>query len=217
MNRRVLWNGAVVELPADQVGCLRQILQALEDPIGSRGHVVTAVRLDGVDEPAFGSPVVGERRLAESAVVEVDTDTPAALVLTCAGEALAALPAVQAGILDVSAAFRTGHVSDGNRLLAEVAESLGNLIALAAAISTAVGTTLDQVRVDDTNGAQLTARLDSLVRDLSMAQSAGEWAGVADTLQWGVAPLVIVFEGLIAELCERARQSAGRPGEQLSA
>lgn len=213
MGRRVLWNGVATDVASGQSETVGQVLRALDEAIGARGHVVTAVRLDGVDEPAFGSPVLLDRRLPDSAVVEVDSDTAAALIGRCVDEALAALPNVRAGIVDVSAAFRLSNVSDGNRLLAEVAESLGSLVGLAGAISTAVGVPLDVVTTDGLSGTELVAALLGIAGELTSAQLAGDWAHVADTLQFKVAPLVDTFAHLLEDLAGRARM--GQPAADV--
>lgn len=214
MSRRVLWNGVATDVASDQSETIGQVLGALDAAIDARGHVVTAVRLDGVDEPAFGSPVLRDRRLPESAVVEVDTDTASALIVRCVDEALMAMPNVRAGIVDVGAAFRLANVSDGNRLLAEVAESLGSLVSLAVAISSAVGASFDTMRTDGLTGAEAVAALHTHAGEISAAQSAGDWARVADTLQLKVAPLVDVFAHLLEDLAGRTR--VGPPAAEVS-
>lgn len=207
MNRTVEWNGSPLSLPHESSATLGAILQALEPALGERGHVVTAVRLDGVDEPAFGSSLVSDRLLSEGARVEIESGSPASLVIQCLDEALGALPSVQAGIADVSAAFRIGAISDGNRLLAEVAESLGNLVSLAATVSTAVGTTLDAVEVEGTNGVALVVRLHEYADALGLAQKAGDWVKVADVLEFDVAPTVGIMAGLLEALRHAAVQA----------
>ncbi len=211
MSRRVLLNGVPTDLAFGQSATIGEVLQALEGAVAASGHVVTAIRLDGVDEPAFGSPALRDRRLPPSTVVEVDTDTAAALIGRCVDEALMAMPNVRAGIVDVSAAFRLSNVSDANRLLAEVAESLGSLVGLAAAISSATGVALDKVATDGHSGAQLVAALHTHAGELTTAQSLGDWAQVADTLQFKVAPLVDAFAHLLEDLADRARMDRPVP------
>jgi len=55
-------------------------LQALDASASRTGQIVTAVRFDGVEEPAFRAAQAQARRLAAFESVEVETAPPRALV-----------------------------------------------------------------------------------------------------------------------------------------
>lgn len=211
MTRRVLWNGVDIGGAVSDAETLGGLLALIDERVSAQGHIVTAVRLDGVDEPAFGHQAVLERHLQPSAVVEVETDTPTSLVLRCVDEALDALPSVRAGVLSVGEAFAASNTSDGNRLLAEVAESLGNLIALAATVGAGMGTPLENVSAGSATGAQVVADLHRHVEELTSAQGCGDWRSVSNTLREDVAPLIDACAELLRAL--RARAVSGVNGE----
>ena len=165
-----------------------ELLAEVDRTLEPRGHIVTDVRFDGLDEPAFREPAALDSALDDLETIEVCSGTPASLVARCLDEAVASLPSLCAAAIDIGDGFRRHDLEGANRSLVELADGLGTLIAIASATNLAA-------RVDGAEPvgrsqpvaplvAELSAQLDAIID----AQQGRDWVTVADVLQYELEP-----------------------------
>ena len=57
-----------------------ELLQTIDETSQARGHIVTAVRFNGVEESTFRRPDLCQRLVSDSDAIDVTTATPQALL-----------------------------------------------------------------------------------------------------------------------------------------
>lgn len=174
---RILLNGASLEAAVHTWG---ELLEALDAHVTAYGHIVTDVRFDGLDEPAFREPRVLDHPLEDVAVVEVASGTPEGLMRRCLEEAAVSIDPLCQAALAIGEGFRGRDVESANAGLAELADGMSTLIAIAGAANLATG-------APQTVGP-LAGELTGLLEGLVSAQAAHDWIAVADILQYDVEP-----------------------------
>lgn len=178
----------------------RDLLNRLDAEPGRDGVMVTAVRFDGVDEPAFRDPGVLGRRLDELAVVEVDYGTPEALVRASLDEAAASLAALAAAAGPLADRFRGVNIAGANADLVEFAQGLGMLVATVQAIGLALGADLRELRSGGVAATDMVADMTRHIETLIGGERAGDWLTVADGIEYDLAPALERWQGLL-EAC----------------
>src|SRR5262245_54883372 len=126
---RVTVNGAR-EIVGDSVHSMGQLIEELERRCETKGEVMTALRCDGVDRPAFRGKALSSQPISGFGLVEVETMKPRELLVSVVDEATTALVALELGTRRLGQAFRGFDVATANRELAEFAESLVSLVSL---------------------------------------------------------------------------------------
>jgi hypothetical protein len=177
----VLLNGDVtgVEYPANTWG---ELLELLDEQRGASGDVVTGVRLDGVDVPAFRASQALSHALNASVKVFIETATTADLISQTLDEAEAATPALVEAAAALGTSYRGPDVSAANRALSEFAESLGTLIVITATVAQGAGVDLSVVGDGQLSAMQMINNLIARIDVLLAAQRAGNWTQVADVV-----------------------------------
>jgi hypothetical protein len=184
---RILLDGSELAV-APGVSTWGALLHEIDEQLAGSGRIVTDVRFDGLDEPAFREPGTLDRLLAEVVVLEVISGTPAGLMDRCLEEALAAIPPLCAAALAVGEGYREHHLAPANMGLVELADGLSSLVGIVGAAGLAFQVDLRHLRCGDQVAATLVAELGSYLESLVMAQEAGDWITVADVLQFDVEP-----------------------------
>jgi hypothetical protein len=178
---RVLLDGAAFDVA--RAATWGQALVRLDDAVGRRGLIVTDVRFDGVDEPAFRGAHTLDRRLADLACVEVESGTPASLMERCMSEALTAIDVLSHAAVQVADQFRGPAIVPARQQLAELAEGLGTLMAITGAAGLALKVDAQRAVHGDRSIAsvitEMTGHLDALIE----AQEARDWGRIADVLE----------------------------------
>jgi hypothetical protein len=179
------------------------VLAMLDARLGASRRVVTAVRFDGVDQPSFRAPEV--RAAAVGALARIDVDTEEALVLlrTAVDAAADSLPELVTGVRLTAAAIRAGApsaVTDVGALIV----ALQSLMTLTAAAATAADASLGADRASDAALADGCGRIEAVLRAVVAQQGAGEWSGVADTLDGHLAPAVAGWSDVLTPIRLRA-------------
>ncbi len=177
--------------PASLDGCpetLADLLACVDEHCARRGRIVTAVRLDGVEEPAFREPSVLSRHANSLTVVEIVSGTRGELVRQCLGEAGDALEALAAAAIDVAARLRAGDVRSGNVDLAAIADGITTVLTITGAASLGLG--IDIATLESPRGtlAEVARRTSTALTDIISAQAASEWSTVADRLEHELGP-----------------------------
>ena len=177
----VLLNGDVtgVEYSANTWG---ELLEVLDEQRGASGDVVTGVRLDGSDVPAFRTPHALSHALNASAEVCIETTRPADLISQTLNEAEAATPALVEAAVALGGMYRGQDVSAANRALPELGESLGTLIVITSTAAQGAGVDLSVVGDGRQSAMQMINSLIAHADVFLAAQRAGNWTQVADVI-----------------------------------
>lgn len=198
----VLLNGS--SFPgAEHTASWGPLLEAIDRHVAATGEIVSAVRFDGIDEPGFREAAVLVRPLASDAIVEVETQTPEALLDQVIDEGVASLAQLQSATLTLAAGFRSVDVRPAADGLVQLSEGLISLLALVIAAASASGTALDTLQVAGAPVAPVMRTLDGAVTSLLDAHAAHDWIAVADILEYDVAPALPPFEGVLEALRPR--------------
>lgn len=183
-----------------------ELLDRLESRVVPSGHVVTAVRFDGVDEPTFRNAAVMCRGLSDVAVLEVDSGSVAEVIGTAVSEAARALDALRPAITQVAHRFIGQDLATANRELVALAQSLRMFISLVATAAMGLGIdlqTIDAGPVDDMSG-RLAEHIDTLIA----AQESEDWVTLADTLQYDIEPALEEWRPILTVLQRAAGDGA---------
>jgi hypothetical protein len=167
---------------------LGDLLTAVDERCAAQGRIVTALRLDGDDEPAFREPHVVSRALTTCGIVEITSGTAAALAQECLTEAGTALAQLSLAAVDVARRLRAGEIRGANRDLTTITQGIATAIAITGAASLGLG--IDLATRATTHGT-LSAIADRAAKHLETviaAQMSADWTGVADALDPGLAP-----------------------------
>ena len=106
------------------------LLSAIEPVLGDSGRIVTALRIDGVEEPAFREASVLARELSGEARVDVDTTPVAVMARLALDDALRFLPDLAKGSRAVAADLRGPRLDEGRQAIGGLADNLALLVAL---------------------------------------------------------------------------------------
>ena len=183
------------------------LLEWVEQDAAARAEVVTEVRFDDVEQPAFRHAALGQCPLSELDSIEVETASKRALIDDALAHGVMSAHALAAAAKETTGMFRNGNVAAANQRLAEFGDGIRSLLVLVSAVSAACGATLDQL---DVSGRTMSAEVNALVQQLETlveAQQAQDWLTVADILEYEFEPALgtwrSMFEGL------RVRTAAG--------
>ena len=186
---------------------LGELLARADRFSADRGLLVTAVRLDGVDEPSFRRPELAAQKLDAIALVEIDAATPASLVAESLHEALSGLAGLRTHALDVARRFRGSRLAFGNTGLAELTKGLGTLVTLVETVSGAMGIAINQVTLDGRPALRLIEDLGRPLVELTEAQTQQDWVTVADILEFDLEPAISRVAPLVTALAIVAGQA----------
>ena len=167
-----------------------ELLTSLDRDLEPRGFLVTAVRVDGIDQPGFRD----EDRLGDAfgrdAVIEVDASTPEDLLEDGLREAARSVAQLHEAAKALANGYRQVDVTEANTHLVTFADTLANLMALVAAASTAMKVQMDDIRVDDIPASAVIRHLNNTIEALLEAHAARDWVTLADVLEHDLAPLM---------------------------
>lgn len=201
----VMVNGDVTGAvyPANSWG---ELLEALDTQRALCDEVVTAVRLNGVDEPAFRSAPVLAQPLADDAEVFVETTRPEALIRETLDEAETVSATILEAAQCLGGSFRGKDVAGANRALPEFADSLGSLIVVTSAVAQGAEVSMHDIGDGRVSAVEMINHLIAHTERLVAAQKARDWATVADVIEYDIAgsvrrwPLVLKAIRLNARL-----------------
>ena len=165
-------------------GTWGDLLAIVDDHVSAQRLLVTGIRLDGVDEPAFRHPAAAERPLAAIRRVDVDTTSPAALFKLCCGDAESGVTEMATRALHLASQFRLQDVHAGHRGLAGLAEDLHGFLALLHAMLTSPGFEEDWLTIEGASADVQIAQFGGWLESLVAAQVEGDWLTVSDILEY---------------------------------
>jgi hypothetical protein len=186
---------------------LGDLLDWADRASAGRGQLVTAIRLDGVDEPSFREESLAARRLDDVATIEVDAVAPAALVAESVDEAREGLTGLRHHTLEVARRFRGTRVANANQGLAELTQGLGTLVSLVEALGGALGIPLETLSADDRSVVALIDDMAQPLVAIAEAQGQEDWVTVADILEFDLEPALSRCEPLFDTLSSLTQPS----------
>jgi hypothetical protein len=151
---------------------------------------VTALRLDGVDEPAFREPQIVGQSASDYSEVHIESGTRADLALRCLHEAGDALQSLAEAADSVADLFRLGEIAEANRELAAITDGIGTALAITGAASLGLGMDLGAMTTSEGTLGDLTAATSQELQGLISAQLESDWEGTADVLNGGLSPVL---------------------------
>jgi hypothetical protein len=160
-----------------------ELLQTIDERSHARGHVVTAIRFNGVEESTFRRPDLCNRVVSDADAIDVTTATPGALLSDALDKASMAASTLAATAGTVARALRVGNRRQAAEQIAALGHSLSAVLALVAPVAAIGG--VDPESPDQSNRA-LNLHIDALVQhyeSLVQAQQARDWRAAANVLE----------------------------------
>lgn len=177
-----------------------ELLGRLDRDLTGSGRIVTEVRLDRVEEPAFRDPVLAGRELSAISHIGIRTGTPDALMRSCLEEAIVGIDALSDATIRIGDGFRRGDLECANRDLAELARGIATLVTIVGAAGLAMRTRSMDVGEAATEIPDAVNELDRFLQDLIVAQRDQDWITVADVLQYDFEPALRRWRGVLTVL-----------------
>jgi hypothetical protein len=182
-------------------------LDLLDRDAPRSGQIVTAVRFDGVDEPAFRAGSIRGRRLSEYESIEARTGTERTLLADTLHEAGEMVSALAAAARAVGGTFRHADLSDAHASLPQLIDGIRGLVALGDQCAAALrvpraAMVCSGVPFDDWMG-EFGRRLAVLID----AQEREDWLTVADSLEYEIAPALDEWRDAFDRLASTALAS----------
>jgi hypothetical protein len=171
-------------------GTWGDLLAILDDRVTTTRLLVTEVRLDGVEEPAFRHPSTVVRSLATVGRVDVEVSSLETLLRQSCVDAAGGAAEMADQVLQLGASFRLQDLQAGHAGLARLAEDLRTLVMLLQTIAESPGFDRASLAID---GVSLQAQLDDLdgwLGSLVSAQATGDWLTVSDVLEYDLEPML---------------------------
>jgi hypothetical protein len=196
---RILLDGSDFKLSAAPL-TWGHVLNAVDGRLAGDGRIVTDVRFDGVDEPAFREPDTLERPLESLATVEVVSGTPGGLMDRCLEEATAAIAPLCTAAVELGERYRDHDLRPANQGLVELADGLTSLIGIVGAAGLALHVDLRQEECREQVATTIVSELGGHLEALVTAQEASDWLTVADVLQFDIEPSLKRLRPLLASL-----------------
>jgi hypothetical protein len=155
------------------------LLSAIEPVLAQSGRIVTALRINGVEEPAFREPDILARPLLAADDIDLDTTPVAILASGALDDAVRFLPELCDEARGVAAGLRGPEPEQHRRGLAALAD---NLALLAALVHTAdLWARQAGLAANDWLGDDVAA-VERVAGSLETAAGAGDWGRAADAL-----------------------------------
>ena len=183
------------------------LLDALDAQLTTTSQIVTAVRFDGLEEPAFRDPAVTARSLSEVGVVEIATGTSTDLITRSLGEASAAFTSLRADMARAGEAFRRYDVAVANTALVPLAGGLQTLLLIVQAVGLALRVDLTELQSQGQTASAMIDELSGFVDSLLAAQRSEDWIGVADVIEYDLEPALRRWQVMLDTLAAMAASS----------
>ena len=179
-------------------------LDVLDADASRTGRIVTAVRFDGVDEPAFRASAIRERPLNAFETIQVDTAPPRDFVAQSLrhGAILAGSLAEAAGA--AGRGFRGVDLTDAHAMLPQFVDGIRSIVALGDACTSALGFRHDVLTCEGMPFEEWMGEFGRRLAVLIDAEAASDWLTVADSLEYELEPSLRGWASLFEELVTTA-------------
>jgi hypothetical protein len=183
-------------------------LKALDEEAPRTGRIVTAVRFDGVDEPAFRAGEILRRRLDRYERIEVDTATPRALVLRTLTEGAATTGSLGDAATSIAESLRDRDLADAQTMLPQLVDGLRHVVTLTDACAQALGIGLDSISCEGMTFDNWIAEFGRRLLVALEAEGTEDWDTLADCLQYEIGPALRSWGSIFEQLATVAHHSA---------
>jgi hypothetical protein len=174
---------------------LDALLSAVEPVLGQSGRIVTALRINGVDEPAFREPDILGRSLVDVDEIDLDTTPVSVMASYALDDALRYLPDLSGLARDVATGLRSPHATDQRAAIGGLADNLALLTALvhtADLWARQAGLAASDWLGDDV------AAVERVAASLETATWVEDWVSAADTLEYDLTAALGAWQDRLA-------------------
>jgi hypothetical protein len=172
------------------------LLSAVEPVLGQSGRIVTALRINGVDEPAFREPDILERSLVGVDEIDLDTTPIGVMALQALDDALRFLPVLAGEARQVASGLRGAQVSEPRKAIGELADNL----ALMAALVHTADLWARHVGLADADWlGEDVAAIERVAGSIESAVGAEDWVTAADALEYDLSSALEAWQARLAE------------------
>ncbi len=179
------------------------LLNGLDQECAGGRQAVTAVRFDGVDQPSFRTPDVICQPLAGIRTIDIDILDRARVLRGTLGTAGQSLPLLAAASCRVGQAFRGHDLQGAHGQLTSLVEATRTLTLLTAASATAAGTELEYLPCGRGSAADVLGAVGVVLDVMAQGQHGRDWVGVADALEFDLAPALLEWGAVFDALHDR--------------
>lgn len=166
-------------------------IDAVDAGAAAEGHVVTAVRFAGVDQPSFLDEDIQSLAVSDLGRVEIDTVPRQRLLRTTLGIAGHSLADIAGGARRAATAFRRGDDAGGHRQLGALIATIRTLLDLTLASAAAAEANLAELPCGDESAEGVLSATGVVLDTLAQHQRAGDWTALADALEGELAPSIL--------------------------
>jgi hypothetical protein len=152
------------------------------------GHVVTAVRFDGVDEPSYRAPAVCAQRLETWSEINVHTGTPRALVIRTLGDTAVMASSLAGDAARVGEAFRQGDLGPAQAMLPQLVDGIRDIAAITDTCATALDLRVEEIRCQNSTFDRWLNEFGRRLAVVLEAQAQRDWVTLADSLEFDIEP-----------------------------
>jgi hypothetical protein len=172
------------------------LLSAVEPVLIQSGRIVTALRINGVDEPAFREPDVLTRALNIDDDIEVDTTPVGVMASSALDDAIRYLPELSDQARALASGLRGAHVDHERQGIAGLAD---NLALLAALVHTAdLWARQAGLAAGDWLGDDVAA-VERVAGSLETAAAEADWGRAADALEFDLTAALGAWRARLTE------------------
>lgn len=190
-------NGRTVTL-GNHARTLGDLIECVDERLADTGDVMTAVRLDGVDEVAFRDPIVCGQALSAFSTIQVETASPQVLARQCLEDAALALASLSQATRAAADGFRGADVGQARTTLEQISQGLMAVLHIVSAAGPALPGAFDGP--DSRFVDSLSTELDRIVGDLVAAQQNEDWIQVADVLEYDLGPALNGWRNVLTDV-----------------
>lgn len=183
-------------------------LHGLDADTPRAGRIVTAVRFDGVDEPAFRAAEVQDRRLDAFDSVEVETAAPRALVARTLQDGAVMTASLADAAAAVGERFRQRDLHDAHAMLPGLVDGIRSVVTLTDACASALGLRREMITCHGTAFDQWMGEFGRRLAVLLQAQADKDWVTVADSLEYELEPALREWASVFEQLATTAASSS---------
>ena len=182
-------------------------LDLLDRDASRSGNIVTAVRFDGVDEPAFRAAAVRRRRLADCGEVAADTGTKRALLLDTLHDGATMGTSLAGAARSLGTTFRLVDLSEAHAILPQLIDGVRSLVVLTDECAAALKVPRAAMACGDVPFEQWMDEFGRRLAVLIDAQERQDWLTVADSLEYEIAPALGDWSNTFEKLAVIAQAS----------
>lgn len=181
------------------------VLGVVEPALVARSRIVTAVRFNGVEEPAFRESEVRRRTIAADEHIEFGSSRPVDIAVAALHDAGRLIPAMSAAAAQLALQLRSDGAANSAAGLGPLAEGLALLLALV------------QTAEDWANGAGVphapwlaveVETISEAIDAMQAAQRIEDWGTVADALRSDLCPALEAWRTHLAAECHALATAA---------